>query len=181
MTREEAIELLEDLDGAIEDNHGRDYDEAFRMAIEALNSVTASENDLIKRQDALKPFCIAPDGTRIPEVDCDNFPVEFSVEFIKKHLLSLPSADTDMSEYCDRLWKIAYERGKAEAVQGEWEFDTVIPIGGGAYSAGYRCSNCGANYFKVDGMSFCPNCGARMKGENRDIRKPNNSNKNANR
>ena len=38
MTREEAIELLEDLDGAIEDNHGRDYDEAFRMAIEALSA-----------------------------------------------------------------------------------------------------------------------------------------------
>lgn len=50
-------------------------------------------SDLISRQDALKPFCIAPDGTRIPEVDCDNFPIEFSVEFIKKHLLSLPSAD----------------------------------------------------------------------------------------
>ena len=32
MTKDEAIELLEDLDGAIEDNHGRDYDEAFRMA-----------------------------------------------------------------------------------------------------------------------------------------------------
>ena len=27
------------------------------------------------------------------EVDCDNFPVEFSVEFIKKHLLSLPSIE----------------------------------------------------------------------------------------
>ena len=50
-------------------------------------------SDLIRRQDALKPFCIAPDGTRIPEVDCDNLPVEFSVEFIKKHLLSLPSAE----------------------------------------------------------------------------------------
>lgn len=50
-------------------------------------------SDLISRQDALKPFCIAPDGTRIPEVDCDNFPVEFSVEFIKKHLLSLPSVE----------------------------------------------------------------------------------------
>ena len=36
MKREEAIELLEDLDGAIEDNQGRDYDEAFRMAIKAL-------------------------------------------------------------------------------------------------------------------------------------------------
>lgn len=52
-----------------------------------------SMSDLISRQDALKPFCIAPDGTRIPELDCDNFPVEFSVEFIKKHLLSLPSAE----------------------------------------------------------------------------------------
>ena len=41
MTREEAIELLEDLDGAVEDSHGRDYDEAFRMAVKALrmNSV----------------------------------------------------------------------------------------------------------------------------------------------
>lgn len=36
MTKKEAIELLEDLYGAIEDNHGRDYDEAFRMAIESL-------------------------------------------------------------------------------------------------------------------------------------------------
>lgn len=40
MTREEAIELLEDLYGAIEDNQGRDYDEAFRMAIEALSERT---------------------------------------------------------------------------------------------------------------------------------------------
>lgn len=36
MTKKEVIELLEDLDGAIEDNHGRDYDEAFRIAIESL-------------------------------------------------------------------------------------------------------------------------------------------------
>lgn len=36
MTKKEAIELLEDLYGAIEDNQGRDYDEAFRMAIESL-------------------------------------------------------------------------------------------------------------------------------------------------
>lgn len=27
----------------------------------------------------------------------------------------LPSADTDMSAYSDKLWKTAYERGKAEA------------------------------------------------------------------
>lgn len=44
MTREEAIELLEDLDGAIEDNHGRDYDEAFRMAIKSLSADTVSRS-----------------------------------------------------------------------------------------------------------------------------------------
>lgn len=48
MTREEAIELLEDLDGAIEDNQGRDYDEAFRMAIEALKKEIERQEMIIK-------------------------------------------------------------------------------------------------------------------------------------
>lgn len=56
------------------------------------------DGDLISRQDAIKPFLIAPDGTRIPEVDYDNFPVEFSVKFIKKHLLSLQSAEPKRRE-----------------------------------------------------------------------------------
>lgn len=33
---------------------------------------------------------------------------------------SLPSASVEVGEYADRLWKIAYERGKDEAVQGDW-------------------------------------------------------------
>ena len=36
-----------------------------------------------------------------------------------KHLYEavkdLPSAQPDLSDFCDRLWKAAYERGKAEA------------------------------------------------------------------
>lgn len=36
MTREEAIELLDDLIGLVEDSQGRDYDRALHMAIEAL-------------------------------------------------------------------------------------------------------------------------------------------------
>jgi hypothetical protein len=52
MTKEGAIELLEDLDGAIEDNHGRDYDEAFRMAIEALQF--AEHFDLLKEFQSLQ-------------------------------------------------------------------------------------------------------------------------------
>lgn len=56
MTKDEAIELLEDLDGAIEDNHGRDYDEAFDMAIESLSAETVSREfyeDAIKANHGL--------------------------------------------------------------------------------------------------------------------------------
>jgi len=57
--------------------------------------VRETRGDLIRREDALRPFCIAPDGSVIPEVDCDNFDIEFSVKFIKKHLRSLPSVDAE--------------------------------------------------------------------------------------
>ena len=60
MKREEAIELLEDLYGAIEDNQGRDYDEAFRMAIEALKAeaqgVGRYENAMQKLREMPKYF-----------------------------------------------------------------------------------------------------------------------------
>ena len=32
---------------------------------------------------------------------------------------AIPSADTDISEYSDKLWKNAYERGKADRPQGD--------------------------------------------------------------
>ena len=35
----------------------------------------------------------------------------------RQTLLDLPSADTDLSDYSDRLWKNAYERGKAEGAR----------------------------------------------------------------
>ena len=78
-------------------------DTGIRIALREIKALPSAQpdvpdtnvGDLISRQDALKPFCIAPDGTRIPEVDCDNFPVEFSVKFIKKYLRSLPSAQPE--------------------------------------------------------------------------------------
>ena len=36
MTKQEAIDLLDNLIGMIEDNHDSDYDSAIRMAIDAL-------------------------------------------------------------------------------------------------------------------------------------------------
>lgn len=36
MSREEAIDLLDNLIGFVEDNHGSDYDKALKIAIKAL-------------------------------------------------------------------------------------------------------------------------------------------------
>lgn len=96
--------------------------------------------DCISRRDALKPFCITSDGTRIPEVDCDNFPVEFSVKDIKRHLLSLPPVTPT-------------ER------TGEWIENA--PEGQGI-DPPYICSACG--YAESSRTPFCEQCGAKMKG-----------------
>ena len=49
MSREEAIDLLDNLIGMIEDNHESDYDTAFKMAIQALETW----NNLFKSYEVL--------------------------------------------------------------------------------------------------------------------------------
>ena len=74
-----------------------------------------------------------------------------------------PEQAADLSGYSDRLWKIAYERGKREAVkQGKWDDG--------------RCTQCGfksvVHPFDINLdtgertliLKFCPNCGAKMDG-----------------
>lgn len=55
MTNQEAIALLDNLIGMIEDNHGSDYDSAIRMAIDALEPqwIPISERLPEKKQDVL--------------------------------------------------------------------------------------------------------------------------------
>ena len=51
MTREEAIDLLDNLIGMIEDNHNSDYDKALKMAIKSLEQEPCE--DAISRQAVL--------------------------------------------------------------------------------------------------------------------------------
>ena len=44
MTREKAIDLLDNLVGMIDDNHGSDYDTALKMGIQALQKERLKEN-----------------------------------------------------------------------------------------------------------------------------------------
>lgn len=89
-------------------------------------------SDLISRQDAINgihkyfveeinktPYTKDEDGDEVyTDMPTVNSLLGCNKELAKR-IKSLPSAKTDMSEYCDRLWKIAYERGKAES-KAEW-------------------------------------------------------------
>ena len=77
-------------------------------------------------------------------------------------LEDVPSIDApeDWGRYSERLWQIAYERGKADRPQGEWIYIDE-PIIGNPYGR-YKCSKC--NLEEPFESDFCPHCGARMKG-----------------
>lgn len=64
-------------------------------------------SDLIKRGDAIDAV--------IEWYGCKPN----DIEAFEKIIEAIPSADTDLSEYSDKLWKTAYERGKADRPQ-EW-------------------------------------------------------------
>ena len=62
-----------------------------------------------------------------------------SLNYIRKYISALPSAD---------------------AVQGEWIFNPTDAID--LMFAKPKCSKCG--FESSDGGNYCPSCGARMKG-----------------
>ena len=68
---------------------------------------------------------------------------------------SIPAVDVELN------LKLAYERGKSDRPQGEWERRLVD----NGFNADWVCSECGYRV-KTDFVSFnfCPNCGCRMKG-----------------
>ena len=82
---------------------------------------------------------------------------------INVDLRRLPSASPDLSTFSDKLWKIAYERGKAEGrKKGKWINKKNI------YGVAY-CSECDYELHTND-TNFCPNCGAYMReGEEDEI------------
>ena len=79
-----------------------------------------------------------------------------------------PTVDIPCNDCCADTYRDGYEKGKADArPQGEWlTFSTNHSI--------IQCSECTAllnnlraDIFKdkIGKMNFCPNCGAKMRGE----------------
>lgn len=68
---------------------------------ELINKESAIKVLLQEQEDDIKAY-----GCSIPEV--------FDGDRAVRVLEQLPTIDIDLSEYSDRLWKLAYERGKKE-------------------------------------------------------------------
>ena len=88
----------------------------------------------------------------------------------------MPSAEPDynLDGYSSRLWKAAYERGKAEAERkkGKWEPHNTYhgDDTSGFVDPDWRCSECGkqatVNQWMLYELSnFYPNCGADIGGK----------------
>lgn len=73
-------------------------------------------SDTISRQAAIDAICKACSMTEDFDYHkCYGYPETSTLCDELVALRALPSAQPDLSAYSDKLWKLAYERGKAEA------------------------------------------------------------------
>ena len=64
-------------------------------------------------------------------------------------------------DYC-KIAEFLYNAGYRKQSEGEWQFVDVLPMRGKIY----QCTKCKERYLEqVLCFNFCPNCGAKMKGE----------------
>lgn len=99
-----------------------------------------------------------------------------------ERLKRLPSVQPDLSDYCDKLWKIAYERGKRETQPerktGKWvgikEYCDYLNEEAEREGKGNRYMPSGMNIHVYCNQcwesndrrtTYCPHCGASMEGE----------------
>lgn len=144
-------------------------------ALEAINDAPQFSNEKITKFDVAmflnsRPTAVLECGDTISRQAAINAVMD---EFkrvpttairAKARLESLPSAQPDLSSYSDKLWRAAYERGKAEAqpqrMRGRW-FRVAY-----AQEYKYQCDKCGRFHRAM--YDFCPSCGADMRGGEQD-------------
>lgn len=163
MTRELAIECIKTQRQFVDDM----TKEAIDMAIEALkaqevkksNQEVKKSNQELKNQSAL----ITIDKQAAIDALRDEFKRTPTTAIRAMDVIGrLPSAQPDLSEYSDKLWRAAYERGKAEGKEerktGRWIWQIF---------SRYMCSECGQMTSVDECMEkpmyiYCPYCGAAM-------------------
>ena len=131
--------------------------EEINAMLAAIDAADDPDTGKMSREEAV--YCLQ---TYISdEVSCDDCKYHKLCDCRRKeaHHMAIDALrqppDDNWKTYSDRLWKAAYERGKADAMRkGEW-----IENGTGVF---VTCNRCGRRNIKEN---FCPSCGADMRGE----------------
>ena len=107
-------------------------------------------SDYISRADAMKPF---QDRLEIAEAKC------------AAGIATICDAQVaGMSEAAIKLLKDIPTADVRPVVRGEW-ISYIEESPEGTKYIGHRCSVCNEWEGFAEGCNFCPNCGAKMKGE----------------
>lgn len=115
-------------------------------------------DDLIRRKDIMKVFTIANDGSRIPEVNIDNWEVDISIREVKRYIRNIPGVtEIDGVNIQEAIEK---QIAKAVVCEGDDESDWV------------HCPRCNEilgivepvwEHFTDMGCQYCPECGQKIK------------------
>ena len=150
MDKQTAIDLLDNLLGMVEDNHGSDYDKAIHMGIDALKMQLSIESttfpvdgeplDCISRQQAM--LCIERNAYRRDDINETEKVILWVLDIIKW----LPSV-------------------QPQRMKGKWigtEFDGYAD--GNPVYYEWKCSACGCVVEDEEPTwNYCPNCGTDMR------------------
>ena len=102
--------------------------------------------------DALyKKLAFNSNGERIPDVDCDNFPITVNIASIKRMILNAPTIDAEpvtRGKWEDKYHALNYKEMKIT----------------GTYPTCNLCGHVSAGGF-LTRTNYCPNCGAKMEGK----------------
>ena len=107
--------------------------------------------DAISRRGAIKKFTYNHKGERIPDYDCDNFPIQIDVKTVKEILRDLPPVTQKPKA---GHW-ISLKTGKPSYIKDGMAIESV------------KCSECdewltASDEYACNG-NYCPNCGAKMQ------------------
>ena len=102
--------------------------------------------DCISRREAIKRFTYNYKGERIPDYDCDNWPVQIDLITVREYLRDLPPVTP-------------------QTKVGHWITEIKSDLRGDMWPTNPRCSECGGEpYYSntIYNYNFCPYCGAKM-------------------
>ena len=109
-----------------------------------LNATEDTPVKYIESRELIRILTTATDGTRLPDVDCDNFPRTYTVRELKKLVREMPAADVSKVKH------------------GKW-INASTKVG---VNVGMKCSVCHSRIkyseFHNGNHGFCHKCGAIM-------------------